>query len=390
MPDYDKTKPDGSLPINVGDNDVRDNFDSLEERLSKEHQFPGNPLTAPSGRHKFGVGNTTARDAAYTIPHEGAGPWYNTTTNTIQMYASGAWRNIAPISARGDILIGDMAGYASRLGVGSVGHVLQLNYNEPTWHRPPLPRGAITGLKMVRTAARLIRVNIGAASIGTENYINGEFTLHLPAAMTKDLNATWVAGNGNGGRAPGVPLSADTWYHVFLIGEWGFFSDDCDVGFDTDIDGTNIDGGGTYWARRIGSILTDSSSNIIDFVQRDRTFLWKSPLLDIDTTIGLTTAVLQTLTVPPDVNVEAIFNAYIGSGSAGDTWVYFSSPDVDDEVVSETAAPLGQLGSDSGDENMGHFRVYTNTTQQIRRRASATPGTLRVATLGYVDEAVAR
>ena len=49
---WDKTKPLGSAPVNIGDDKIRINFDHLEDSLAREHQFP-TTYNEDSGRHKF-------------------------------------------------------------------------------------------------------------------------------------------------------------------------------------------------------------------------------------------------------------------------------------------------------------------------------------------------
>ncbi len=54
---------------------------------------------------------------------------------------------------------------------------------------------------------------------------------------TKILSGTWAAGNNNGGRFSGVSLSADTWYHCFILRNTT--TNAIDVGFDTSVTGAS-------------------------------------------------------------------------------------------------------------------------------------------------------
>lgn len=71
MADWDKTLPDGTQPLRVGDDVIRGNNDALESRLAVEHNFPDNSDANRQGRHKFGTGDDTARDTAITSPASG-------------------------------------------------------------------------------------------------------------------------------------------------------------------------------------------------------------------------------------------------------------------------------------------------------------------------------
>jgi microcystin-dependent protein len=110
MTDYDKTKPLGSEAANLLDDRTRANFVALEERLSKEHQFPDNPLGVRSGKHKFGVGNTVARDAAFPVPYAGAFWGYNTDVASPQIHTGSAWFSLSPPTT---LLVGEIKIWSS-------------------------------------------------------------------------------------------------------------------------------------------------------------------------------------------------------------------------------------------------------------------------------------
>ena len=86
------------------------------------------------------------------------------------------------------------------------------------------------------------------------------------SAITKQADATWVAGTNQGGLSSSLTLSADTLYYVHAIKVAGA----ADVGFDTSATAANLvaDHSATAY-REIGRFKTDSSSNIINnrFVQ---------------------------------------------------------------------------------------------------------------------------
>jgi hypothetical protein len=75
------------------------------------------------------------------------------------------------------------------------------------------------------------------------------------------------------------------------------------------------------------------------------------------------------------------------SAFVGDTSLYLSDPDINDEAPSSTAAPLAQIGESTGGTATnchGNASVWTNASAQIRRRSGADV-TCRLATLGWRD-----
>lgn len=85
----------------------------------------------------------------------------------------------------------------------------------------------------------------------------------IGAAMQKDISATWVVGDGNGGLFTGT-VAADTVYYYFAIRR--DVDGAIDYGFDTSIIAANIPTGYTAF-KFVSRLLTDSGSELIDSVQ---------------------------------------------------------------------------------------------------------------------------
>jgi hypothetical protein len=200
------------------------------------------------------------------------------------------------------------------------------------------------------------------------------FFIKLPA-FTKSISATWVAGSGNGGMGAGLTVAASTWYHVFLIMDSG----SADIYFDTSVTAANAPSGTTAF-RRIGSFMTNASSQITAFSQNDDEFLWGGPVNDFTTTLT-TTSALFVLSVPTGVKVNALFNA--GSAGGADISALFSSGDL---AVQTVGLPAGNdsYTISSAAAAAGQYNVRTNTSAQIRAVASASI-TISEATTGWVD-----
>lgn len=247
----------------------------------------------------------------------------------------------------------------------------------------PLPRGHISGMQLTNNGddgAHDIDISVGAAR-DTADAAN----LKLTAALTKRIDATWVAGDDAGGLSSTLtPPANNTWYHVHAIIVAGVV----DVGFDTSISAANLitDHSATAY-RRLGSVLTDGSANIIAFLQTGDVFQWKTPIVDVDVLSPGTLAVIRTLSVPPGLKVEAFGVALMESeNGVGNGSTILTDPDVADTVPA--------LGNTIGTTNLNtantgsQFRVVTNTSREIRSRSSET-GTnvgLELDTFGWRED----
>lgn len=209
--------------------------------------------------------------------------------------------------------------------------------------------------------------------------------MEVPASTVKQIDATYVAGGNVGGLATALTLAASTEYHVFVIRRTS--DAHIDVYFDTSLTAANIPSGYDYY-RRIGSVFTDASSNILGFDQWEDEFLLDDPTLDVDTTNPGASAVTATLSVPTGVEVRAIFNYFYYAPNAA-KMIYFSALTQNDEAPSGTAAPLGDDYTDAGtaEYRAGRREIRTNTSGQIRYRQSDTNAStiVRIATLGWID-----
>ncbi len=228
-----------------------------------------------------------------------------------------------------------------------------------------------------------------AFSIGKAVASNdGEF-LDFSTPLTKQIDAVWAVGDAAGGLFSGATLNADSVYHLFIIRLTADGS--LDAGFDDNISATNIPAGYSSF-KRIGSVLTDSSSNIIAFVADEISgggleVKWVDPPLDLSA-VTSTTAALVTLQVPTGIKVKAHMNVTLfRSGGGAPTVTYLSSPDQNDEVPSVTVAPLATIIS-QGDSVAVESMKRTNTSGQIRRRSDDTGGTLSISTPRFIDERI--
>lgn len=253
-----------------------------------------------------------------------------------------------------------------------------------------LPRNYISGLGLSNAAdtAHDITVAVGEARDSTDAY-----DIILAAALTKQIDASWSVGDNAGGLFTGV-VANSTWYHFFLIrrSDTGVV----DAGFDTSITAANIPSGYDAY-RRIGSVLTDGSANIRQFVERgtgtDREFWFVTPQLDIDDDNPGTAAVTRTLSTPLGVSTKALMNLGVYSTSGTNVAAYLSDLSTTDLAVQAVATtPAANPGATLGGGlatiySWGGAQVWTNTSSQIRSRVSTSDATTRlsIVTLGWLD-----
>lgn len=200
----------------------------------------------------------------------------------------------------------------------------------------------------------------------------------LDAKAIIDLGATTIdiSTTGNGGRLDGDTLTGDTWYHVL-------------AGTNTS-DGAFVAGFKKALAkpaawdnyRRLGSVLTNASSQIISFRQIDDWFYWTDRKLDLDTTTPTQTRTAQTLSVPPDVRVLVQFNGSISNTIVA--YVLFTALDETDGAPSNTLRDL--YASASAEVSVAELQRWSNTSRQIGYRSSdSTVVEFKIFTIGWMD-----
>ncbi|MBP2494726.1 hypothetical protein ABID82_007270 [Methylobacterium sp. PvP062] len=235
-----------------------------------------------------------------------------------------------------------------------------------------VPAVATTGLTLsndVTTPASVINIGPGSATSSPRSGVMAMF-----GVLNKSILSTWVAGTG-GGLDTGA-VASSTWYHVFLISNPSTGA--VDALFSLSPSTPTLPAGYLLY-RRIGSVRTDASSNILPFKQTGSTFVWTASVTDLNGGAS-TTASLVPLTVPTGVQVEALFRA--GASSSSPNGLMISSPDAADEVPT---FPNYSLTWAANTNAFGEFRVRTDTFGRIRARSSVDSTIFGVRTYGWVD-----
>lgn len=236
----------------------------------------------------------------------------------------------------------------------------------------PLPRGHLWGLTLSNgtDADHDIDIAVGECR-DSANGVN----LNLIAALGKQIDATWTAGGTPGTPAGGLftgTVANGTTYHVFLIRKDSDGS--LDAGFDTSVSAANIPSGYTAY-RRLGSVITDGSANILAFSQLGDEFLLSLTIASTDTVS--TTPALFDVTVPADIQVWWLGIIY----TAASALTFITSPD----VTSETAT--GARNQNIADTSVMETRHRTNTSAQLRAVTNTGGGTSVVlSTRGWIDD----
>lgn len=247
-----------------------------------------------------------------------------------------------------------------------------------------LPNGYINGLAIANNAT-VPNTDIDV-SPGRAKDAAGTIDLVLAAGLTKHLQSAgaWAAGNNGNGLFSGAKANS-TWYHVFAIRKDSDGS--VDVGFDTSFVAANRPAGYTAF-RRIGSVKTNASGNVIAFLQVGRAVWWKTPILDVSANVAAGATLTYTLSVPPGLSVTAKTNLYVSGGDAGG---YLAHPDF--PAITVNYLPANYVGGMSGTSNStaeyiaSEINVLTNDLGQVKYTGLATAANdVRIATLGWIEQ----
>lgn len=249
-----------------------------------------------------------------------------------------------------------------------------------------LPAGYIFGFKLSNNSGApntTLDVAAGFAR-STDNTVD----VTLSAGLSGILQAAgvWTAGNNQNKLDTGAK-AVSTWYHTYSIRKTSDGTGD--ILFSLSASAPTMPSGYSGF-RRIGSIRTDASGNIVAFSQLGDRFLLKTPILDVNNVTWPTgSRTLYTLTVPTGVQVLAMTNITFGTVSSVES-IYVTSPDVNDLAPSITLAPLATsraiLGASTTGANQFYNETRVNTSSQIGVRS--TNGTINgyIATVGWVDD----
>ena len=248
-----------------------------------------------------------------------------------------------------------------------------------------LPRGYLSGLGLSNNSSDSehdIDIAVGEARDTADGV-----DLTISSTFTKRIDATWASGSGNGGMANGVSLSTNTWYHVYLV---ELDAGGTDAGFDTATNASNLvaTSGVASAYRRIGSVLTDGSSNILNFTQFQNEFIYNAQINNVNGSALGTSRVLQAVSAPLGFETQAIIGLLARvAGANNSVAVTLTHPNVTD--ANPTSDIVNNAGENSSNNNgtwaAGTHIVRTNTSSQVAFRQDYN-STVYINTNGYIDE----
>ena len=245
----------------------------------------------------------------------------------------------------------------------------------------PYPRNYIRDLIMSNSggdADHDFVVGIGACRDDANSQ-----NIDITSPFTKRLDAVFAEGT-NQGCLDGGTINANQSYNIFAMEK--------DDGTPDILGSTSLTPtlpSGFTKKRRIGSILTNSNSNIHPFIQFADHFFLQTPAQDLST-VPSTSGQLVTLTAPTGVNVIAQISVLWIGNVAGERFMRLTDPNAADVAAaaanSNLAATSGTEGGQSWYDGSMFGYVRTNTSRQIRARSSvANALTFSLNTFGWID-----
>jgi hypothetical protein len=206
--------------------------------------------------------------------------------------------------------------------------------------------------------------------------------MSLASSYTKTASA-WAVGSGNGALDTST-IAINNWYYVYQIQrpDTGVVDICISASPTAPTFGGNIPAAYTLY-RRIGAILTDTSSQWRKFSQIGDEFLWDVPSRDMNGgNIATGPGSLVNLLVPNQIKVRAF--VAVEYGTAGTVFGLVTSPDQADTAAG--VANFNMVGSATNTNAMFYGEIRTNASGQIRVRTDvAITGNAFVFNRGWSD-----
>jgi len=217
----------------------------------------------------------------------------------------------------------------------------------------------------------------------------------ITGALTKQLDSTWAAGTAAGGLADALTIANDTWYHCFALSSSDGTTVDC--GFDTSITATNlladtaVIAAGLTKRKRVGSILTDGSANILAFFQIGNRFSWDILPVDYNASNPGTSVITVTASTPLGVKTIADVTLLCSDASFGGAsyFILITDPNATDSSPSSARNHLPIFGPTLGSLIRGSTTnsIRTSSTSTIRFRTSLSDAGITIVIInnGWTD-----
>jgi len=262
-------------------------------------------------------------------------------------------------------------------------HIVDMASSKLTGALPALDGSALTGLSPNTNfigglntangtdAAHDINIAVGSARDYTDTA-----TMTLASAITKQIDASWAVGTNAGGLDTGS-VGASTGYGLYLIRRTD--TGVVDVLFSTDMSasGGSVTMPTSYTQKRlIGWVRTDSSSNILSFLQSGDYFRIQGDVVIefSDPTITPNTFETATLTTPP----LCISHGYLAHNNTSETalnqHMWIKTKGAADSATDGREATL-KIGTSGTQDNMTmQVDVLADANKQVEYAASEVAG----------------
>jgi hypothetical protein len=194
------------------------------------------------------------------------------------------------------------------------------------------------------------------------------------SALTKRLDATWVVGTNQGGLFSGSKANS-TWYHCFAI--YNPTSGAVDCGFDTSVTAANIPSGYTKY-KRVGSIKTNGSANILGFYQSAKIFNLVTEVVEYNSPTPPTTLTALSITAPLGVITRAFLKCELNVGPSTAASMSLKS------LTSLQQSIINVQENDS--DGIAFPSILTDTSSQIQyKSSSASVQQFTITTISWED-----
>jgi hypothetical protein len=152
---------------------------------------------------------------------------------------------------------------------------------------------------------------------GTVRSTDNTQTITLSSTITKQIDANWAAGTGNGGFPSGLTLTNATFYWLFVIAKPDGTTD---CGFDSSHTAVNLlaDATGYTVYAPVGFVYRSGGGNNRPYEHLGDSIIYDTPFNDVAVATAVPTVRTSiSMTVPS--GAEPIFNVYLATNAVGAT-----------------------------------------------------------------------
>lgn len=237
-------------------------------------------------------------------------------------------------------------------------------------------RGHIDGfiLSNAADADHDITISAGEATDSTDVMM-----LSSSATITKRIDAPWSEGDGMGGLDTGV-VAANSVYYMWRI--YNATDKSLDAVFSLSKTAPTLAAVYTHM-RRVGTVITDASANIIPTYQNGDFIWFKNKIQDrARAALSGTSRTAYTTSAPPDC--MGIFEFIIYWATSGNYYFWIDSFQFADAVPSASNATVELISNPS---NMAFEKtILVNASSQIFARGTNAGVNLGIYTRGWIDD----